>query len=134
MAVEERRHLGGDVGFKPQEGPAFERELGEHFDLQAQLAAKLGLERQVDIQVHIVDGRPQLPTLVVVAGGEVGHEQLEFVAALLRSDEVDVKTDLPTDTNERRPPADEDGRLEVVTEPVDESPDESVLVFVEARH
>ncbi len=71
---------------------------------------------------------------MVVAGGEVGHKLLEFVAAGLGGDEVNVEADLSANANERRPPTDEDRRLEVVTEPVHERPDDSAIVLVEARH
>jgi len=40
------------------------------------------------------------------------------VATVLRGDEIDVEANLAADTNEGRLAADENRRLEVVTEPV----------------
>ena len=68
--------------------------------------------------MHIVDRRPKFPPLMVVAGGQVRHQLLEFVATLLRGDEIDIGANLAANTNEGRPAADENRRLEVVTEPV----------------
>ena len=84
--------------------------------------------------MHAIDRRAQLPALVIVAGGEVRHQLLELVATLLRGDEVDIETDLAADANEGCPAADEDRRLEVVTQPVNESMDDPLRVGVEVRH
>ena len=45
-----------------------------------------------------------------------------------------VTATLSADANERCPYADEDRRFEVVTEPVEECADDSIVVFAEARH
>ena len=52
----------------------------------------------------------------------------------MRGDQVDVETDLAADANEGGPSADEDRRLEVMTELVNQGADDTALVFVDVRH
>lgn len=95
------------------------RLLHENPHPEAEFAAELRFVGKVDVEVHVIDRRPQRADLVVVTGGEVGHQLLELVAAFVRSNQVDVEADLPTNANEGRLPANEDRRLEAVTESVD---------------
>ncbi|MBG6056045.1 hypothetical protein IWX81_002477 [Salinibacterium sp. CAN_S4] len=52
-----------------QERPLLKRKLvglhRENFDFDAQLAAKFRLERQVDVEVHVVDSCAKLSPLMV---------------------------------------------------------------------
>ena len=119
--------------FETQQRPLLERELvgvlREYFDLEAQLAAELGFVGKVDVEVRVVDRCSKLSPLVIVAGREVARQLLEFVVALLRGDEVNIETDLAADAYECCPPADQDRGFKVVTEPVNERTDDSVVVL-----
>lgn len=84
--------------------------------------------------MHVIDRRAQLPALSIVAGGEVHHYLLGLVATLLGADEVDSETKAVVDGHESGSPTDQDRRLEVVAQPVDESTNNTAFLLVEIRH
>src|SRR5690606_2635360 len=105
------------------------RMLGEHFHLEPELAAEFRLVRQVDVNVHAFELASPLRSLQMTRFRELAESGLDLLPNFRRTDDqVDVVADVAADPDESRPPADENGRLQLVPEVVEHKAEVSLVI------